>query len=720
MSSSDDQSPADPPAADEAPAPEEVLARARVAALGAAPRALLQRAETRTFARPLVIRGGREGDAAALVAAELAQGWTDEAGHEVLALTALGHRAARVLAAARGAARPTLRAIEGSLLAAVNAADAADAGLGAGPGGGHGDPGPDPRGGDPRGGGRPDEPDRQPGDIYPGCPVQALGVHGKMFYYLDYLRQLREVDNHTRDAMRGIFGGRQELLKSAFPRWSKGGGEETPPKIIGWDQETAATAMMRACAERGVWSPRERLRGLGAWPDDDGGIVLHCGDRILSRGAWCDPGDIEGYVYPGDTGTPRPLPGDPRAAQRLLDRLGSWSWEREDLDAALALGWIVAAMVGGALRWRPLVWITGDRGSGKSSLQDLIEMVLGGRGAVLKSSDPTAPGIWQVLLQSTMPVLLDELEASADNRRVLDVVKLARQAASGGVILRGGADHKGHAFKARSAFAFSSILIPPLLDQDISRIALLKLKPLDRSLPRLDLVEAEWRAVGQALRGSVLEQWGRWSETLAVYREALIRQGHDSRSADQYGTLLAAVDLVLETGAPDRPRADDWARRLVVADLRDQTDELSDWHRCLNHLLGAHVDIYRSGERYTLGRWILAAAGLRDVPDPDRAMSALPAYGLRVDGRGDQARIMVANSHPGLAGIFRDTHWQGGVWAQAVSRVPCALRMGPKTYDGVSSRGWSLPLTSIPDLFGDGAPAPAPPPSVDYTAEDFA
>lgn len=717
MNPPDDQAPVPPPEAGEALAPEEVLARARVEALGAAPRALLQRAETRSFARPLVIHEGRARDAAALVAAELAQGWTDETGHEVLALTALGQRAARAVRAGAAAAKPTLRAVEGSLLAAVHAADAADAG----PDAWRGDPGPDLRGPDPRdgGGGRPAEPDRQPGDIYPGCPVQALGVHGKMFYYLDYLRQLREVDNHTRDAMRGIFGGRQELLKSAFPRWSKGG-EETPPKVIGWDQESAATAMMRACAERGVWSPRERLRGLGAWPDEDGGIVLHCGDKILSRGEWCDPGDIDGYVYPGDTGTPRPRTGDPRAAQRLLDRLGSWSWEREDLDAALALGWIVAAMVGGALRWRPLVWITGDRGSGKSSLQDLMEMVLGGRGAVLKSSDPTAPGIWQVLLQSTMPVLLDELEASADNRRVLDVVKLARQAASGGVILRGGADHKGHEFKARSAFAFSSILVPPLLDQDISRIALLKLRPLDRSLPRLDLVEADWRAVGQALRGSVLEQWARWSETLGAYREALIRQGHDSRSADQYGTLLAAVDLVLETAAPDRARADDWARRLVVEDLREQTDELSDWHRCLNHLLGAHVDIYRSGERYTLGRWILAAAGLRDVPDPVKAVSALPAYGLRVEGRGDQARIMVANSHPGLAGIFRETHWQGGVWAQAVSRVPCATRMGPRTYDGVSSRGWSLPLTSIPDLFGDGAPAPAPAPAVDYTAEDFA
>lgn len=671
--------------------------QAVIEALSAAARALLLRCMTRPSRKPLLLLAGIEAAGDELEAVRLATSWPNDDGRIVIGLTEAGHRAARVLrdlgdrAAAPPPRKPDLRVLSAEIEApAERAPEDVRAGRGKRA--------------------RPEDkptPERQLGEIWPDCPVQPLGVHGQVFYYLDLLRQLQPVDNHTKDRMRALFGGRSDMLGNHFPRWSKGT-EAHPPKVIGWDQEQAATAMMRACAEKGVWSPIERVRGLGAWPDDAGGVVLHCGDGILSGGRWREPGALAGYVYPGDTATPRPTRGsDPSAARKLLDQLCTWSWQREDLDAALALGWMVAAMFGGALRWRPLIWITGDRGTGKSSLQDLLEFTLGGRGAVLKSSDPTAAGVWQFLMQSTVPVLIDELEAAADNRRSLDVIKLARQAASGGVILRGGADHKGHQFKARSAFAFSSILIPPLLDQDISRIALLKLNPLPKGAPRLELVERELRELGQALRGAVLDQWGRWPATLDVYREALAEAGHDSRSADQYGTLLAMVDMVLETSLPDAARADEWAGKLGIETIRDQTDELSDWHRCLNHMLGQHLDIFRSGERYTLGRWVLAAAGLREYPDPVRARDALPGYGLRVEGRGEMAQVWVANRHPQLDLMFRDTHWGSGVHAQAMARVPCAQRLPPRNYSGVNQRGWSVPLTSVPNLFGDeGTPAP--------------
>lgn len=586
------------------------------------------------------------------------------------------------------------------------------------------------------GGGAGAVPDRASGEIWPGCPVQALGVNGKLFFYLDLLGQLCPVDNHTRDRMRGIFGGRSELLMKHFPRWSKGS-EASAPKVIGWDQEGAATAMTRACAEKGVWNAFEKVRGLGAWPDDEGGVVLHCGDAILYKGAWRVPGDIDGYVYPSAPRIPRPLEETPRDApgRQLLDLLDTWAWARGDLDAYLLIGWICGAMFGGALDWRPLLWITGDKGTGKSTVQKAIRLVMGGEGAILQSTDATEAAVRQFLMQSTIPVALDELEADADNRRAFSVIKLARQAASGGVVLRGGADHQGQEFRARSAFVFSSILVPPLLDQDISRIALLELEPLTRGETAPAIEPRHWNRVGRALRARILDQWPRLAPTLDLYRQALHEAGHDARGCDQFGTLLAMADLAMHDSLPDLARCDDWARRLRVEAINDQTDQSADWQRMLNHLFGQHLDIYRGGDRHTLGRWILAAAGLLEHPDPIRARAALPAYGLRLEGRGNTARLTIANGHPGLAGLFLGTHWhagggQKGVWSQAAKRIPGSTATGALRFDGVVSRGWAFTLSAVPNFFDEGGDIPDPARdenaaaqalvSQSYTPDDFA
>ncbi len=545
----------------------------------------------------------------------------------------------------------------------------------------------------------------KPGDIFPNCPVVALGVYGDTFFYLDYLGQLAPVTNHTKDRMRGIFGGRSEILMNEFPQYNKGG------DVSGWAQEDTATAMTRACTDKGVWNAFEKVRGLGAWPDGEGGASLHCGDAILYKGRWKAPGEIDGYVYPSAPRTPRPLEeavdgGEGSPGYELQEMLATWNWMRGDIDAYLVLGWICGAMFGGAMDWRPLLWFTGDAGTGKSTLQKLIRYVMGGEGAILQSTDATEASVRQFLMQSTIPVALDEVEAEADNRKVLSVVKLARQAASGGVVLRGGADHKGQEFRARSSFVFSSILVPALLDQDISRIALLEMLPLKQGQTPPVIEQKQWLKIGRGLRTRILDGWPRLHETLELYRQALSIAGHNARGCDQFGTLLTMADLAMHDGIPDQARVTAWAAKLSAAVIEEQTDQSTDWQRCMNHLFGQTLDVFRSGEKLTVGRWILGAAGLEDEIDQKKAERALSSVGMRVYGKGESAQLAIANAHPGLSDLFRDSHWYAsaglrGVWAQATKRIPGSTATGMLRFDMVGSRTRKFPLKSIPNLFGD-------------------
>lgn len=97
------------------------------------------------------------------------------------------------------------------------------------------------------------------------------------------------------------------------------------------------------------------------------------------------------------------------------------------------------------------------------------------------------------------------------------------------------------------------------------------------------------------------------------------------------------------------------------------------------------------------------------MPPETRFPNARRAAGLRPAGeaQGDAARLWVASSHPTTGQLHLHTHLQGGVWAQTMARVPGAERIGPRTYAGVSSRGWAIPLAAIPDLCGEGTQAGA-------------
>src|SRR3546814_3224092 len=123
---------------------------------------------------------------------------------------------------------------------------------------------------------------------------------------------------------------------------------------------------------------------------------------------------------------------------------------------------------------------------------------------------------------------------------------------SQGMLLRGGQDHKATEFRATSCFLFSSILVPPLTPADRSRIALLELEPFPRGTRKLGLkpFKRELQAVGAWLRKRIADAWPMWPDVLETWTDVLITEGDQGgRAADQFGTLRAMAQLVLDDAA---------------------------------------------------------------------------------------------------------------------------------------------------------------------------
>ena len=542
----------------------------------------------------------------------------------------------------------------------------------------------------------------------PDCPVQVLGMDGDALYVIDALGQLADISdsNFGQNKVQRLFLHRMGYLYWAWPRFGQKG------KITGFDTVAVRDALYKAAGRRGAWSPGDKVRGRGGWTDRAGNLVLHCGDVLYVKGREQPIGNYESHFYPRRPGLPEPwsLPVSDESMDgtNLWAALSTFTFERPLVDPVLLIGWMAAAFLGAALDWRPMIFVVGDRGVGKSSLQTLIKGVLGD--ALIKAADTTAAGIYQRVGQDSLPVAVDELEAGADNSRVLAVIKLARLAASGDMMMRGGSNHVGTSFRAFNCFLFSAINRPPVPPQDLSRMALITLMPRDpsRTAERVPVIDAD--VVGRMMLRRLVDAWPHFQEFYALYRAALGKGGHDGRGQDTYGTLLTCAHLVLGDGLLERyglptdaDGLDAWGEMLAAASLPEREDAGENWRRCLGHLLTSRVEAWRHGIRHTVGQLMhelqqgqcsLADAN-RDLAQAD--LMALPAADV-VPGALGYA-LAVPNSGPMIAQMFRGTEWGGdggaGVWSAALRQGPTRLVVTDKAKNKLRINGMQRRCTIV-------------------------
>lgn len=555
------------------------------------------------------------------------------------------------------------------------------------------------------------------------CPVVPLGVQGSTYYFIDAIKQLV-----VKDAAELGANGVDDLFKHSeaqawadrhFGRTGKGG------EPNGLDRDLIKRALMAACGDlssNGTFNPMESVRSTGAWVDELGRLVWHCGGFVLTADAEGQlhkgkPGLRDGFVYP--LGDPQIAPGPIEEAKagpagpaaELYALLQRWYWQRPAVDPFLMLGWLVCASVGGALQWRPAAWLTGDSSTGKSTLQELIRLVLGGKGGLLQAFDASGASVWQTLGFRSLPVAVDELEAEADNSKRQALITLMRGAASGGRIMRGGSDGKATEFIARSCFLFSSILMLPLPPQDLNRLCVLGLNEIPKGATRPMLEVKRLAQIGAALRRRISMAWPRWAEHLAPWHDPINKE-FGLRTADTFATLLAMAHIAL-SDEPAHPDIVEEQIDTLIPSLREwATIAGRDHELMVNHLATWQLEPWDRGQRHTVRQLVYWASRRpkarsdaqhqvlygKELEQP-RTRAALVQHGLKVLElrAGDAAQkeyVAIAFRHSALERIFRGTKWQGGVWRQSAGRVPGALAR--KVRLGAGAEGCTLvPIEAV-------------------------
>lgn len=527
-----------------------------------------------------------------------------------------------------------------------------------------------------------------------GMKVRVVGRDAEgVVYCISTTGHMRRMDKWDVQSLTDLFAPDTNSLMFFWPGWSKpkkiSEDETLPPQVVRVEKDKAMMCMINAAARLPDFDPHTQHRGRGGWEDKQGRFIWHSGGWLWSvkpKGAEtalesARPATHEGFLYTRQAATiepwSEPVDVEESPARRILDYLRTWNWQRPWLDPVLVLGWIATALMGGALKARPVIFATGGAGVGKSRLQELVRSAL--EGAVITSVDTTAAGIYQRVKLDSLPFMVDELESKAGSSRAESVIALARIAYTGGDISRGGQDHEATTFTARNSFFFSAIIPPPMGAQDKTRMAILNLAELEKAGKNGMDMELKPETDGRMLLRQVMDGWTDFRDRLLPdYARILGAKGLGARQIDTYGTLLAAAELLVgpelleEMGLPVTEE-DALGNAIATATLAERTENLPHWHQAVDMLYQSTIEAWRDGQKPTVGETCDLYRSGNFMLEEARQRLALANLGVMKEGwaEANAGKVLaIPADGPHLRRLYGDSDFKQGGWFAALKQAP--------------------------------------------------
>lgn len=455
------------------------------------------------------------------------------------------------------------------------------------------------------------------------------------------------------------------------------------PSKTGIDKSAAVDWIFRKCEAMGVFRP-DSIRGRGAWVDN-GSAVYHFGSHLWVNGKHTDVRDMDSdYIYEVtkrirmSTDTPLSI----QDGRKILNTAKMFRWTRP-ASAPLLCGWLMLSRICGALKWRPHIWVTGESGSGKSTIVDKFIHTLTLNSSVFAQGNSTEAGIRQHLRSDALPVLFDESEQNneKEQQRVQNVLSMIRQASSqtGAQTLKGTVIGSALQFEIRSMFMLSSIQVNMLMQADRERITVLSLKP-----KRQDNAQDQWKILEQSLVDIGLDETmgdrlfmrslnmlPTILKNVDVFRAAAARHFGTVREGDQYGTLLGGCwSLCEDREATEQDAAEmikklDWDEYIVEKDMTES-------EKALSAILERKVRS-KQGELSLYEVINIAKNGIDTVTgvdlSRDEANALLGRFGMRLDDNG----IFISNASNSITEMLKGSQFQAD-WRGQIDRIEGVTR----------------------------------------------
>lgn len=530
-----------------------------------------------------------------------------------------------------------------------------------------------------------------------GQPFKCLGVDEGVYYYLPFSTQ-----QVTSISAAGHSNKSNLLQLASYDFW-----EGQMSGRSGPDWTKIASYLLERNAHIGVFDP-DKIRGRGVW-FDDGRCVLHLGNRLIVDDKEMTIQDLDTrFIYERKPALEAMKPKGELTddeAMMLHAIAGMPNWQKP-INATLFAGWVALAPICGAMLWRPHVWVTGQRGTGKSWLMTNVAAPVLGASALVVASSTSEAGIRQRLKQDARPVIFDEAEGETkhDRERVQKVLELARQASSDSLaeIAKGSPSGSAQVFRARTMFMMGSINVGLALASDKSRFTILSLQKGKFGAEGRRQFEALEDMVNNtltndycaALRSRIYRLIPVIRKNTKLFGKAAAEHIGNQRAGDQLGALLAGAWALQSQEVISYEEANEFVKGQDWGFEQDESID-SDETTVMNEVLSAKVEIEIQGgmrRNRTVAEILQMVSGrINDMEyTRDDGNQALARIGVRLK----EGFVLISESHPKLRGILKDTPWGGG-WADVISRIGGAERISVCRFAGMRTRAVKVPESQI-------------------------
>lgn len=296
---------------------------------------------------------------------------------------------------------------------------------------------------------------------------------------------------------------------------------------------------------------------------------------------------------------------------KLFELVSQWNWKSPEMASYITAAVMLTPMQH-AMKWRPIVYLTGERNSGKTFFYESIPAGLFST-LVLRQERTTAHSILQTYGNTSHFMILDEFEKYNKIPQILEVLKMCGW---GGVAKSGTPGEDALEYKIKHMPWLSSTS-PQYNDAaQVSRMLVFDLiKPEKRKPPVLPY-EEELSKLGAEIIAALIKTWPLLDEQYNFYQQNASLFNCDNRMLANAAYMLAIQNLAFDRDTTEIKLPD-----FITAPIVEDRDNV------LNNILHSQISL-EEGVRTT--RTNIASALTEDPSNTDRQSYVGKNYGVRI------------------------------------------------------------------------------------------
>ena len=239
--------------------------------------------------------------------------------------------------------------------------------------------------------------------------------------------------------------------------------------------------------------------------------------------------------YTPRSGMPENLCG---SAKSLVEAVCNLTWKGE-LDGYMMCGYLVTALVGGCLNFRPQLWVTGASGTGKTWMTEQLLQPFFGIYMKGTSAQFTKAGVQRMIGSDSLPFIIDEAESRTQNDQktldeILSIVRTSTQKSQAQVKANIQNDGVSY-YMPRASFILLSNAERLPTHADKNRFVNLSLRPAES--------EDEWlHATGNVIEAVKMNEY---------IRNYIITSGPNIVKSIHWAVKMSGKDEVIKKSIPE-------------------------------------------------------------------------------------------------------------------------------------------------------------------------